>query len=67
MSPSLYSSGASEARLAADVYWGLVPVDAEHLMVKANVMEEVEKEFQAQVRLAWNFSYTQTADVDTLQ
>jgi hypothetical protein len=30
----------------------LVPVDAEHLMVKANVMEEVEKEFQAQVRLA---------------
>lgn len=23
-------------------------------MVKANVMEEVEKEFQAQVRLAWD-------------
>lgn len=40
------------ARLAADVYRGLVLVDAEHLMVKANVMEEVEKEFQAQVRSA---------------
>jgi hypothetical protein len=25
-------------------------VDAENLMVKASVMEEVEKEFQAQVR-----------------
>lgn len=53
--------------MAADAYRGLIPVDAEHLMVKANVMEEVEKEFQAQVRLAWNFSCTQTADVDTLQ
>jgi hypothetical protein len=44
----------SESRLAADVYRGAEPVDAEHLMVKANVMEEVEKEFQAQVRLAWD-------------
>jgi hypothetical protein len=51
---SRFEVWGGEARLAADAYHGLIPVDAEHLMVKANVMEEVEKEFQAQVRLAWD-------------
>ena len=39
-----------ERRLALIYLDGEMAVDAEHLMVKANVMEEVEKEFQAQVR-----------------
>ncbi|KAH8087005.1 transcription factor TFIIH complex subunit Tfb5-domain-containing protein [Filobasidium floriforme] len=37
-------------------------LDAEHLMVKANVMEEVEKEFQAQLE-EFTFRHTDEEEV----